>query len=59
VAIINPRLGETGCAVYVIYNLKQMPKYLEWRMMVKANTLLASSPVRMTSAGNKRDPLVK
>jgi len=44
VAVINPLLGEGGCAVYVIYNLKQMPKCLEWRMMGEGQYAIGIEP---------------
>ena len=44
VAILNPRLGAAGCAVYVIYNQRQMPKYLEWRMMGEGQYAVGIEP---------------
>jgi Domain of unknown function (DUF4432) len=44
VALINPRLGSRGCAVYVIYNRQQMPSCLEWRMMGEGQYAVGIEP---------------
>ncbi len=44
VAIVNPRLGVDGLAVYVIYKRSQMPCYIEWRMMAEGQYVVGIEP---------------
>lgn len=44
VAIVNPRLGHGGQALYVIYNRKQLPNYIEWRMMGEGQYAVGIEP---------------
>jgi hypothetical protein len=44
VAVMNPKFGKGGLAVYVIYNSKQMPTYLEWRMMGEGQYAVGIEP---------------
>jgi hypothetical protein len=44
VAIVNPRLGNGGQALYVIYNRNQMPNYIEWRMMGEGQYAVGIEP---------------
>jgi hypothetical protein len=42
--ILNPKFGNGGLAVYVIYNNQQMPTYLEWRMMGEGQYAVGIEP---------------
>jgi len=44
VAIVNPRLGDGGQALYVVYNRQQMPNYIEWRMMGEGQYAVGIEP---------------
>ncbi|MCJ7737677.1 MAG: aldose 1-epimerase family protein [Anaerolineae bacterium] len=45
VAIVNPKLGDRqGRGLYVIYNQKQMPNYIEWRMMGEGQYAVGIEP---------------
>ena len=45
VAIVNPSLdGGQGCGLYVVYNQKQMPNYIEWRMMGEGQYTVGIEP---------------
>ena len=44
VAIVNPKFGSAGPGVYVIYNGKQLPRYLEWRMMGEGQYAVGIEP---------------
>jgi Domain of unknown function (DUF4432) len=44
VAIVNPKFGKGGLAVYVIYDSRQLPKYLEWRMMGEGQYAVGIEP---------------
>jgi hypothetical protein len=44
VAIVNPRLGASGQALYVVYNRNQMPNYIEWRMMGEGQYAVGIEP---------------
>jgi Domain of unknown function (DUF4432) len=44
IAIVNPRLGQGGQALYVIYNRQQMPDYIEWRMMAEGQYAVGIEP---------------
>lgn len=44
IAIVNPRLGSGGQALYVIYNRHQMPNYVEWRMMGEGQYAVGVEP---------------
>jgi len=44
VAIVNPKLGVSGQALYVIYNRQQMPNYIEWRMMGEGQYAVGIEP---------------
>ncbi len=44
VAIVNPRLGSGGQALYVIYNRHQLPNYIEWRMMGEGQYAVGIEP---------------
>ena len=45
VAIVNPSLnGGEGCGLYVVYNQKQMPNYIEWRMMGEGQYAVGIEP---------------
>ncbi len=44
VAIVNQKLGQSGQALYVIYNRKQMPNYIEWRMMGEGQYVVGVEP---------------
>jgi Domain of unknown function (DUF4432) len=48
VAVVNPRLGDGGQGLYVIYNQKQMPVYLEWRMMGEGQYAVGIEPCTNT-----------
>lgn len=43
-AIFNPQLAAEGRAVYLLYNLKQMPVCLEWRMMGEGQYAVGIEP---------------
>lgn len=43
-AIVNPKLGAGGQALYVIYNLNQFPNYIEWRMMGEGQYAVGIEP---------------
>jgi hypothetical protein len=44
VAIVNPRLGRDGQAIYVIYDRAAMPRYIEWRMMGEGQYVVGIEP---------------
>jgi site-specific DNA recombinase len=44
VAIVNPKLGRGGQALYVIYDQQQMPNYIEWRMMGEGQYAVGIEP---------------
>ena len=45
VAIVNPALnGGRGRGLYVVYNQKQMPNYIEWRMMGEGQYAVGIEP---------------
>lgn len=44
VAIVNPRLGRDGQALYVVYTRSQMPQYIEWRMMAEGQYAVGIEP---------------
>lgn len=44
VAIVNPRLGSSGQGLYVVYNKKQFPRYIEWRMMGEGQYAVGIEP---------------
>ncbi len=44
VAIVNPKLGSGGQALYVIYNRHQFPSYIEWRMMGEGQYAVGIEP---------------
>ena len=44
VAIVNPRLGANGQALYVIYDRAQLPRYIEWRMMGEGQYAVGIEP---------------
>jgi Domain of unknown function (DUF4432) len=44
VAIVNPRLGRGGQALYVVYDRRQMPNYIEWRMMSEGQYAVGIEP---------------
>jgi len=44
VAIVNPKLGKNGQALYVIYNRNQLPNYIEWRMMGEGQYVVGIEP---------------
>jgi hypothetical protein len=44
VAIVNPKLGRGGQALYVIYDRRQMPNYIEWRMMGEGQYAVGIEP---------------
>lgn len=48
VAIVNPALGAGGQGLYVVYNQKQMPVYLEWRMMGEGQYAVGIEPCTNT-----------
>lgn len=48
VAIINPRLGAGGQGLYVVYNRRQFPVYLEWRMMGEGQYAVGIEPCTNT-----------
>ncbi len=48
VAIVNPALGNGGQGIYVIYNRKQFPVYLEWRMMGEGQYAVGIEPCTNT-----------
>lgn len=48
VAIVNPRLGNGGLGVYVVYNRKQLPNYIEWRMMGEGQYVVGIEPCTNT-----------
>jgi hypothetical protein len=43
-AIINPGLGKSGQALYVIYDRSQLPRYIEWRMMGEGQYAVGIEP---------------
>jgi hypothetical protein len=44
VAIVNPKLGRGGQGIYVTYNRRQMPAYIEWRMMAEGQYAVGIEP---------------
>jgi hypothetical protein len=44
VAIFNPRLGPEGTAVFVSYDKRTMPRYIEWRMMAEGQYAVGIEP---------------
>ena len=44
VAIVSPRLGAGGQALYVMYNHRQMPRYIEWRQMGEGQYAVGIEP---------------
>ncbi len=44
VAIVNPRLGQSGQGLYVTYNRDQLPRYIEWRMMGEGQYAVGIEP---------------
>lgn len=48
VAVINPALGSGVQGLYVVYNQKQMPVYLEWRMMGEGQYAVGIEPCTNT-----------
>jgi hypothetical protein len=44
VAIVNPALGQGGQGMYVIYVKRQMPRYIEWRMMGEGQYAVGIEP---------------
>ena len=44
VAIVNPRLGRGGQALYVDYDRSQLPRYIEWRMMGEGQYAVGIEP---------------
>jgi hypothetical protein len=44
VAVVNPKLGAGGLGVYVKYQSKNLPKYIEWRMMGEGQYALGIEP---------------
>ena len=44
VAIVNTRLGRSGQALYVVYDHRQMPNYIEWRMMAEGQYAVGIEP---------------
>jgi hypothetical protein len=44
VAIVNPRLGASGQALYVIYDRAQLPRYIQWRMMGEGQYAVGIEP---------------
>lgn len=44
VAIVNPKLGQGGQALYVVYNRSQFPHYIEWRMMGEGQYAVGIEP---------------
>ena len=45
VAIVNPRLGQRGGqALYVIYDQRQLPNFIEWRMMGEGQYAVGIEP---------------
>jgi hypothetical protein len=44
VALVNPRLGRGGQAFYVVYDQRQMPNYIEWRMMGEGQYAVGIEP---------------
>ena len=44
VAIVNPKLGHSGQALYVTYDRRQMPNYIEWRMMGEGQYAVGIEP---------------
>ena len=48
VAIVNPKLGDGGRGLYVVYNRQQFPVYLEWRMMGEGQYAVGIEPCTNT-----------
>lgn len=44
VAIVNPRLGDGGQGVYVVYDRRQLPRFIEWRMMGEGQYAVGIEP---------------
>jgi hypothetical protein len=44
VAVVNPKLGAGGLGVYVIYQSKNLPNYIEWRMMGEGQYAVGIEP---------------
>lgn len=44
IAIANAQLGRSGLAMYVTYNQRQMPRYIEWRMMGEGQYAVGIEP---------------
>jgi hypothetical protein len=48
VAIVNPRLGNGGQGLYVRYDSRTMPRYIEWRMMGEGQYAVGIEPCTNT-----------
>ncbi len=48
VAIVNPRLGNGGQGMYVVYRKRVMPRYIEWRMMGEGQYAVGIEPCTNT-----------
>ena len=48
VAIVNPRLGDGGQGMYVVYHKRVMPRYIEWRMMGEGQYAVGIEPCTNT-----------
>lgn len=44
VAIVNDRLGPSGQGVYLRWNLEQLPRFVEWRMMGEGQYVIGIEP---------------
>ncbi|MDQ6695628.1 MAG: aldose 1-epimerase family protein [Chloroflexota bacterium] len=48
VALVNPKLGESGQGLYVRYSKRTMPRYIEWRMMGEGQYAVGIEPCTNT-----------
>jgi hypothetical protein len=53
VSVVNSRLGDGGLGVYVVYRQRELPKYLEWRMMGEGQYAVGIEPSTNTFGRQK------
>jgi len=54
-AIVNPRLGDGGLAVYARYRQKELPEFTEWKMLGEGDYVVGMEPANARVEGRARE----
>jgi hypothetical protein len=54
VCLFNPELGSDGMGVYVRYNTRQLPVFLQWKMMRSREYVCGLNPATTYAEGRKQ-----